>query len=257
MKTTTIVKTLTAAMMVASLAGCSSAPAAPAESTGGEAKTLLVAISPDYPPYDSLTASGEVEGYDVDMAEWLFDWFKENGYNYDLEWKQMSFDTICAAIQADQVDLGISGFTYDEDRKVLFSDPYYISAQVAIVAADSDIATVDDLVGKKIGAQMGSTGEGCANEIEGAVVTAIEDMGVCVEPLKAGGFDAVIMDSAVAKNYAATGSYKLLDGVLQDEENMIIANEANTELMTAVNAAIAAYKASSAAEEIEQKWMAE
>ena len=122
----------------------------------------------------------------------------------------MSFDTIISALQADQVDLGISGFTYDEKRKVLFSEPYHESAEVALVNEDSDMAKVEDLAGKTIGAQLGTTGEECANNVEDATVNAIEDMGICVESLKGGAYDAVIMDLPVAENYVAAGGYKIL-----------------------------------------------
>ena len=171
MKTGTVMKTMLAAVAALSLTACgSSTAAAPA----GETQNIIIGISPDYPPYDDLTADGQLTGYDYEMGEWLFGWLEDNGYNYSHEWKQMSFDTIISAIQADQVDLGISGFTYDSERKVLFSEPYLESAEVALVNADNDeINTLDDLVGKAIGAQLGTTGESCANEIEGATVQAI------------------------------------------------------------------------------------
>lgn len=236
------------------LAGCSSTTTATstASSTSEETKTILVATSPDYPPYENLE-NGEIVGFDADMVDWLFNWLSENGYNYDYEWKQMSFDTIISAIQTDQVDLGVAGFTYDEDRQVLFSDPYYDSAEVAIVVADSDITTSDDLKDKKIGAQMGTTGEDCANELT-SDVTAIEDASILVETLKAGSIDAVVLDKAVADNYVATGEYKLVEGNLLDEENYIIAAEGNDELMDAVNKAIAAFQESDEFATLEAKW---
>ena len=215
---------------------------------------VLIAISPDYPPYESITTTNDVEGFDIDMTEWLFDYLNKNGYNYTFEWKQMSFDTIISAVQTDQVDLGISGFTYDAERKVLFSIPYFKSAEVVLVNKDSDIATVDDLKGKKIGAQMGTTGESCANEIEDAEVMAIEDMGICVQTLKAGGVDAVVCDLAVANNYAATGDFKVLDEMLLDEDNYVIAKEGNTQLMEVINKAIEAFKASDDYDVFAKKW---
>ena len=93
-----------------------SASSSAASSASGKAQNIVIGISPDYPPFDDLTTSGELTGFDYDMGEWLFNWLDENGYNYTHEWKQMSFDTIISGIQADQVDLGISGFTYDKDR---------------------------------------------------------------------------------------------------------------------------------------------
>jgi len=209
--------------------------------TASSGNTVIIGISPDYPPYDDLTTDGELTGFDYEMGEWLFTWMNENGYDYDHEWKQLSFDTIITSIQADQVDLGISGFTYDSERKVLFSEAYLSSAEVALVAADSDMTSTDDLTGKKIGAQLGTTGETCANEVEGADVTAASDMGVIIQSLKSGAVDAVICDEPVADNYAAAGGYKILDGKLLEETNHIIAKEGNTELMEAVNAALAAF----------------
>jgi len=253
--TSKFVKAVIAAASVVSLTACSASSAAASSTSAAKAQNVVIAISPDYPPFDSLTADGKLEGFDYDMGEWVFNWLNNNGYNYTHEWKQMSFDTIVSAIQTDQVDLGISGFTYAEDRKVLFSDPYYDSAQVAIVPSNSSIKTKDDLKGKKIGAQMGTTGETCANEIEGATVQAVEDMGVVMETLKSGGLDAVILDIAVAENYAATGNFKILDGSLLDENVYIIAKEGNTELMTPINKALAAFLASDDFKTYKAKWI--
>lgn len=152
------------------------------------------------------------------------------------------------------MDLGISGFTYDEDRKVLFSEPYFESAEVVLVNKDSDIASTADLNGKKVGAQLGTTGEECANDIEGAEVQALEDMGVAMASLKANSLDAVIMDEPVAKQYEATGDYKILDEKLLEEENYVIAKEGNEELMDAVNEAIKAFNESDEKEELTEKW---
>ena len=238
-----------------SAASSSSAPAASeAPAASAESKNIIIAMSPDYPPFDDLTTSGDLTGFDYDMGEWVFTWLNENGYSYTHEWKQMSFDTIISAIQTDQVDLGISGFTYAEDRKVLFSDPYYDSAQVALVNADSTIASTDELKGANLGCQMGSTGETVAEELSPDHTTAVEDMGIAIETLKAGGYDAVIMDIAVAKNYEATGNFKMLDHVLLDESTHIIAKEGNTELMDAVNKALAAFLASDDCAALKEKY---
>ena len=230
------------------LVGCDSS--SNEESAKDGAQEIVIGISPDYPPFDDITVDGELTGFDVDMAEWLFNWLNENGYNYTYKWNNMSFDTIISAIQADQVDLGVSAFTYDPERKVLFSVPYYGSAEVALVNADSDIKTVDDLVGKNIGAQQGATGETAANEIEGATVTSMQDMGIIVETLKTGGVDAVILDIAIANNYAKNGDFTVLDEALLDEKTHIIAKEGNDELMDAINKALEAFLESDAYQQL-------
>lgn len=242
MKTSKMIKAVLAGLMAVSMAACGSSDSASGDApAAAETQNIIIAISPDYPPFDDLTTDGQLTGFDVEMGDWLFNWLNENGYSFTHEWKQLSFDTIISAIQANQVDLGLSGFTYDPERQVLFSDPYYGSAEVAMVTADSDIKTLDDLKGKAIGAQAGTTGEQCASEIEGAVITAMQDMGILVETLKTGGLDALILDEPVAKNYAANGGFVVLDGTLIDEETHIIAAEGNTELMDAVNKALKAF----------------
>lgn len=254
---TKIWKSIMTAGMALSLAACGSSSAAASASTTsnaassaaastaaaavGDGQTILIGISPDYPPFDDLTTDGQLTGFDYDMGEWIFNWLNENGYNYKHEWKQMSFDTIISSIQADQIDLGISGFTYAEDRKVLFSDPYYESAQVALVPDDSPLTSTDELAGKTLGCQLGSTGQTVAEEVSPDNTAAVKDMGVAIETLKAGGYDAVILDISVAKNYVAAGGFKMLDGKLLDESCHIIAKEGNTELMDAVNKALAAF----------------
>jgi hypothetical protein len=80
---------------------------------------------------------------------------------------------------------------------------------------------------------MGTTGETCANAIEGATVLQSKIWVSAWRHLKSGGLDAVILDIAVAENYAATGNFKILDGSLLDENVYVIAKEGNTELMDA------------------------
>ena len=263
---TKLLKAALSAATVLSLAACGTAtsegtPAASTETTTAaapaEAEMVFIGISPDYPPYDDLNADGSITGFDYEMGEWLFNWMNENGYSYDHEWKQMSFDTIISAIQADQVDVGISGFTYDPDRegKVLFSEPYHESAEVALVTADSELTSVDELDGKTVGAQLGTTGETCAAEVTSEdKVKPFEDMGICVESLKGGALDAVIMDKPVAENYAATGDYKMLDGTLLDEQNYVVVNTKKTELKDAINAAINAFLESDDCAALKEKY---
>ncbi len=254
-------KTAAAALLALGLTACgSSAPASSAAAGTGESKEVIIAMSPDYPPFDDLTADGQITGFDYDMAEWVFSWLNENGYNYTHTWKQMSFDTIISAIQADQVDLGISGFTYDAERKVLFSEPYYESAQVAVVGANSDIASKEDLKGKSLVAQLGATGETVANGIkeedDSTQVTAMQDMGIAMETLASGGCDAVILDIAIARHYANENpdKYKMIDEVLLDENVHIIAKEGNTELMDAINQALKAFLESDEYESLKAKY---
>lgn len=217
-------------------------------------KTILVATSPDYPPYETIDDNNKMVGFDIDMTKWLFNYLKKEGKSYTYKWKKMSFDTIVSAVNTKQVDLGIAGFTYDKKRKVLFSDSYNTSSQVAVVKADSSLTSVDELTGKKIGVQLGSTAETAVKEVKEAEVTSVSDAKLMLETLKTGGLDAVILDVAVAKNYETTGQYKILEGSLLEEENYIITNTSNKDLMKDMNKAIQAFKKSDDYLKLKKKW---
>ena len=80
--TSKFVKAVIAAASVVSLTACSASSAAASSTSAAKAQNVVIAISPDYPPFDSLTADGKLEGFDYDMGEWVFNWLNNNGYNY-------------------------------------------------------------------------------------------------------------------------------------------------------------------------------
>ncbi|MEA5051652.1 MAG: transporter substrate-binding domain-containing protein [Oscillospiraceae bacterium] len=216
---------------------------------------IVIATSPDYPPYESYDAAGNIVGFDIDAINEVIKILNED-YAVEAEWVPMDFSTIISAVQSGQADIGVSCFTYEPEREgqVLFSDAYLKSAQVAVVKADSDMTTIDDLAGKTIGAGSGTTGESAASEIEGTTVTSMGDYVQMFEILKNGGLDAVVCDEAVGQNYASQDGYKLLDGKLVDEEVSVITATDSTELVSALNAAIAKFVASDKYTELKTTW---
>ncbi len=193
-----------------------------------ETKTLTIGTSPDYEPYESLTKNNEIVGFDVDMVA-LFEKYlsEEEGVDYKLEFKQMDFDNIITQIQGDQVDLGISGFTYDEKRVV---EP-----------KGSQIKSVKDLEGKKLVAQTGATGETAAKSVKNASVTGLKNVQDIMNALAANQYDAAIIDLGVAKNYVANAEFTMLDESLLDEKNYIIAKQGNKEVIGKMNKCIAKF----------------
>lgn len=207
-----------------------------------ETKTLTIGTSPDYEPYESLTKNNEIVGFDVDMVA-LFEKYlsEEEGVDYKLEFKQMDFDNIITQIQGDQVDLGISGFTYDEKRVVVWSEPYLGSSQVAVLPKGSQIKSVKDLEGKKLVAQTGATGETAAKSVKNASVTGLKNVQDIMNALAANQYDAAIIDLGVAKNYVANAEFTMLDESLLDEKNYIIAKQGNKEVIEKMNKCIAKF----------------
>ena len=165
-----VLKVGMAGLMAVSMFGCSS-------SKEDNTKVITIGISPDYAPYESLNKDGDIVGFDPDMVELFEEYLNEDSdVIYSLEFKQMDFDNIITQIQGDQIDLGISGFSYDPQREVEWSDPYLGSSQVAILPADSDITSIEQLEGKSLAVQTGSTGEKAANEVKDAKISGLKSV---------------------------------------------------------------------------------
>lgn len=225
------------------------------DDSSNDSVTLTIGISPDYPPYESLDTDGNIIGFDADMVALFEDYLtEEEGVEYKLEFKQMDFSNIVTSLQGDQLDLGISGFTYDEKRVVEWSDPYTATAQVAVMPSDTNIKSVSDLEGKKIAAQTGSTGEDAAKTVKNADVVSMDDVQDIFTGLAAHQYDAAIVDIAVGQNYVDNGNFVYLDETLMDEENYIIAKKGNTEVIEKINKCIEKFLASDDYDQLCEKY---
>lgn len=258
-----ITAALLAAMMALSLTACSGGNEKQESYTGKAYESeiltpgeIVVGVSADYPPYESLNPStGELEGFDIDMTETLATYMGAEGKEVKVVWKQMEFATIITALQSGQIDLGVAAFTYDPERECLFSDPYLESKQVVVLPAGSTITSFDEFDGLTVGAGLGTTGEAAAKEqLTGAKVTNPGDYTVMFEALKNGALDAVVCDGIVAQNYADTYGFVIMEEPLVLEENSVIVATGNEELLAEVNNAIAQFKASDAYVDLQVKW---
>ena len=83
---------LCACLMLGTLAGCGSAQGDDAQSE--DPTVILVGVSPDYPPYESLDSDGNIVGFDADMLVELEKYMNEDGGNYDLQFRQMEFNAV-------------------------------------------------------------------------------------------------------------------------------------------------------------------
>src|SRR6266511_5102793 len=121
-----------------------------------QAGDIKVGTSADYPPFESLDASGNKVGFDVDLMTEIA---KRLGVK--LEWVDMPFDSLIASVQEGKIDASISAFNYSEerDKTIDFSDAYYTS-EVAFTVADGFAGTVaapQDVAKYKVGVQTGTT----------------------------------------------------------------------------------------------------
>ena len=165
-------------------------------------KTLILGTSADYKPYEFIdTKNDKIIGFDIDLAKELG---KKTGY--EVKVKDMEFTSLITAMNADKVDFIMAGMkeTPERAKNADFTDSYFVDQNEVVVKKDSNIKSIDDLKGKTIGVQAGSIQEAKAIEVSKKVGFKVENRNripEMVEELKAGRFDAVIIESTVASGY--------------------------------------------------------
>ena len=157
---------------------------------------LVIATSPDFPPFESLDGSGNVSGIEIDIMNIICE-----KLGVKLVIKQMSFESVLPGVQAGKFDVGVSGITVTEKRlkNALFTDPYCMAAQAIVVTADSPIKSKADLAGKKVSVQTGTTAESFCNE-NGYNVLAYEANSDAEAAVLGGKVDAWVIDDLTAKD---------------------------------------------------------
>jgi polar amino acid transport system substrate-binding protein len=198
--------------------------------------------------------TGDFTGFDVDLIKAI-----GQVAGFDVEIKEMGFDGIITALQTNNVDLAISGISIDDERKkaVDFSLPYYQSGLVVAVKADNNtIKGFDDLKGKKIAVQIGTTGAKEAKKIPGAKVTELDKVPDVFLELKNGGVDAVVNDLPVTAYYIQQGNkdIKIVGDVRSAEYYGIAVPKGKPEVLHKINDGLKALKASGQYAEIYKKW---
>jgi polar amino acid transport system substrate-binding protein len=163
---------------------------------------LLVGSDIPFPPFEQGQAP-DYTGFDIDLVNKI-------GENLGLEvkYQDTSFDTIFRDEAQGKFDMVASASTITPEREntVDFSDPYYEAQQSLLVPDGSDIASVEDLSGKTVGAQDGTTGEDYANDnTDAASVRGFPEGPDAINALNAGQVDAVIIDQPVAQDAIKKG----------------------------------------------------
>ena len=243
-----------AASSVAASSEAASTSAAAAELTTVEAGKLTMATNAAFPPYEMTTDAGAFEGIDIDTAQAIADKLR-----LELQIDDMDFDAALLSVQQGKADIAMAGVTVTDERKNVmdFSDSYATGIQSIIVPEGSDIASPDDLAGKMIGTQRGTTGYiYCSDDFGDDAVVAYDDGLTAVQALNNGQVDAVVIDNAPAKEFvAANPGLVLLDTSYAEEDYAIGMAKGNTALEDAVNAALEELKADGTLQSIVDKYI--
>ena len=214
---------------------------------------LTMATNAQFEPYEYYDGDNVV-GIDADIAAAVAD-----KLGMELKIEDMAFDSIIPAVQSGKADIGAAGMTVTEDRatQVDFSDSYYTGVQVIIVTDDSDITEPDDLKGKKIGVQQGTTGDIYSTDDFGDDNVERFNKGMeAVQALKQGKIDAVIIDNQPAKTFVEENEgLKILETSYVEEDYALAIKKGNDDLVKKVNDAIKELKEDGTFDKIVAKYI--
>ena len=241
------VSLLLALLMIASLAACGKK--ANDDKNGSNTKTLVMGTSADYAPFEFMykgkDGTMQYGGIDVSVGQYI-----AQNMGKELKVENMAFDYLLPALVKGDFDIVISAMEVDEKRlqSADFSDPYYTDLPPAILVKASNAAsykTLADFAGKSVAAQTGTTKLGIVNDqLTGANAVPLQLVTDMVNELVNGKVDAIVVDGAVAKQYAETNK----DLVIADASSELgaaqpycvaVAKGDPKGLLPAINAAIA------------------
>ena len=240
---------IAACVLLAILASaCSPAPSARPK--------LTVACDATWPPFEIVNEqTKELDGFGPELMRAI-----AARAGLDIELVNVGFDSLLAGISQCQYDMAISSITITDERKktILFSDPYYAAGQIVTVRKDNDgVKGKDDLPGKTVGGQIGTTGIIEAGKIPGTKVKTFDEVGFAFQDVINGQLDAVIADNPVAQLYVNKNKDKLktVGPVFTDEYFGIAICKKNAYLVPKINAALKALKDEGFLDQLSQKWI--
>ncbi len=250
-------------VMAFSVAGCAkkSDDNSAANQTANK-PVLNVGTEATYAPFE-YTENNEYVGFDMDLIRAIAE-----VEGMDIKISPLGFDALIPAVQAGTVDCCISAMTIKEDRaKVVdFSTPYFTAGLIVAVAQNNtDIKGLDDLKGKRLAAEVGTTGLDASNGVKAkdakTTVKVFDSVGEAFMELEKGGVDAVINDMPVTSYYIQTKGkekVKTVGSVFQAEDQYGIGvKKGNTELLNKINDGLAKLKENGKYDEIYKKWFGE
>jgi len=234
-----------AVLIIVALAGCS-----------GKSGKIQVATDATWPPFEMVDESSkEIVGFDIDLMKAIAE-----KQGLEVEFVNVNFDSLLAGMAQCQYDAAISAMSITEERKqsMAFSDPYFTAGQIVTVRKDNtDIKSKDDLVGKKVGAQIGTTGAIEAEAIPNVDYRGYDSVDLAFLDVMNGQIDAVIADNPLAYGYVNQNPDKLktVGDVFTGEDYGIAVCKNKTDLLDKINKGLAEVKAEGLIDELVKKWL--
>lgn len=239
-----------ALLLAAALSACGSGDEGGGEAGGGEAEAgalelvsegqLTVCSDVPYPPFE-FEEGGEYTGFDMDLMRRIAE-----GLDLEMQVQDVGFDGLQsgAVLAAGQCDIAASAMTITEEREqnLDFTEPYYDSKQSLLVPTGSDVGGIDDLAGKTVAVQQGTTGAEYARENvpDEAEIVAFPSDAELYQAIQSGNVDAVLQDLPVNLDHTEDGAFEIVEEFETDEQyGFAVAEDGKENLLEAVNEQLA------------------
>lgn len=224
------------------------------ESSAAKQK-LTVAVEASYAPFEYKDADNHMVGFDMDLMKAIA---KE--MNAEPEFHDMAFDEIFPAVGEKKMDLGISaiGVTEKRSQYVAFSDPYYsLGAYVILTKQGSSIHSAEDLKGKVVAVEKGSTNEDSAKKLSPSKLVTTDTYADVFQAVEKGEAEAAIVDEPGASYYLdhhADSRLTMAGTIPTSEQFVIIMAKENKDMQKKVNDALKKVIQVGTYDKLSQKW---
>ncbi|MFD1928434.1 basic amino acid ABC transporter substrate-binding protein [Sporosarcina siberiensis] len=231
------------------MAGCGTKDEDSKTGTAGEdgkITKLIVGTDATYAPMESMDASGNIVGIDIDIVNAIAE---ELGI--EVEYKNYGWEPLFPAVDSVEVDFAVSSITITEERQKSydFTDPYFVANQLILVPEDSTVENFQDLKDLRVAVQINTTGHIVTQGLQGETSTnirAIETMPLAITEMINGNADAAVGDNAVVIEYKTQNPNVKVKTVEDDsfekEFYGLMVKRGNKEVLDLLNKGIQAVK---------------
>jgi len=242
-----------AALAFITVAGCSKKDAATSQKT-----KIIIASDATWPPMEFLDENKNIVGFAPDMLKAIAE-----AAGVDIEIRNTAWDGIFAGLAAGSYNAICSSVTITDERKATmdFSEPYANAGQVLVVQKTATgVSTIADLKGKKVGAQIGTTGAIEIAKNTDVKLASYDEVGLAFEDLAIGRIEGVVADSPIAANFALQNP-KFKDKLMivgtpfTDEWLGMAVKKGDAATLAILNDGLAKIKASGKLDELSKKWL--
>ena len=221
-------------------------------------RVVTVATDATWPPMQFIDENRRLVGYDIDLMNAIAE-----AAGFRVEFQNTAWDGIFAGLATGEYDAVISSVTITEDRKATmdFSIPYINAGQVLIVQqSTTGVTSLSDLSGRRVGAQIGTTGAFEVEAAAGVELVTYDELGLAIADLANGRIAGVVADTPIAADYVLqneeySDTLMIVGEPFTDEYYGIAVRKGNAELLALINSGLETVLQSELPRQLEDKWL--